>query len=188
MEKTGEMGSAPRQATTPLTAVAGGFLAGVAGTACMDTVRYLMSRRADAKESPLRWEFGPIESWNDAPDPGQVARRVIEGFTQRKLPDRWAWSISTAAHWCYGSMWGSLYGVVAGSLRSPDPVYGLPCGAAVWASDYAVLPEAGLYKPIWKYDAPTVARDLGAHLAYGAATGTAFWLLTRLAVALTPRG
>jgi hypothetical protein len=78
--------------------------------------------------------------------------------------------------------------VVAGSLRSPDPVYGLPCGAAVWASDYAVLPEAGLYKPIWKYDAPTVARDLGAHLAYGAATGTAFWLLTRLAVALTPRG
>jgi acetylornithine deacetylase/succinyl-diaminopimelate desuccinylase-like protein len=26
-----------------------------------------------------------------APDPGQVAKRVIEGFTQRKLPDRAAW-------------------------------------------------------------------------------------------------
>jgi hypothetical protein len=61
-------------------AVAGGFLAGVAGTASMDTVRYLMSLRSGAKESPVRWEFPAIESWNDAPDPGQVARRVIEGF------------------------------------------------------------------------------------------------------------
>jgi hypothetical protein len=146
----------------------------------MDTVRYLMSRRAGPKEGPLSWEFSPIKSWNDAPDPGQVGRRVIEGFTQRKLADRWAWPISTAAHWGYGTLWGSLYGVVAGSLRSPDPVYGLPFGAAVWASGYAVLPEGGLYKPIWEYDAQVLARDLASHLAYGAATGTVFWLLTRI--------
>jgi hypothetical protein len=176
---TNEMGTAPRHPTSPLMAVASGFLAGAAGTVGMDTVRYLMSLRGGAKESPLRWEFPPIETWNDAPDPGQVARRVIEGFTQRKLPDRWAWRISAAAHWCYGSLWGSLYGVLAGSVRSPDPVYGLPFGATVWASGYAVLPEGGLYKPIWQYDSATLARDLGAHLAYGAATGTAFWLLTR---------
>jgi hypothetical protein len=176
---TSEVGTAPRQPTSPLTAVASGFLAGAAGTVGMDTVRYLVSLRGGAKESPLRWEFPPIESWNDAPDPGQVARRVIEGFTQRKLPDRWAWRISAVAHWCYGSLWGSLYGVVAGSVRSPDPVYGLPFGATVWASGYAVLPEGGLYKPIWEYDSQTLARDLGAHLAYGAVTGTAFWLLTR---------
>ena len=180
------MGTAPRQSTTPLAAVAGGFLAGVTGTVSMDAVRYLMSRRSGAKERPLRWEFGPIESWIDAPDPGQVARRVIEGFTQRKLPDRWAWCISTAAHWCYGSAWGSLYGIVAGSLRSPDPLYGLPFGAAVWSSGYAVLPEGGLYKPIWQYDPLTLAKDLSAHVAYGAATGTVFWLLTR--AALTRRG
>jgi hypothetical protein len=173
------MGTAPRRPATPLMAVASGFLAGVAGTASMDTVRYLTSLRDGAKESPLRWEFPPIESWNDAPDPGQVARRVIEGFTQHKLPDRWAGRISAAVHWCYGSLWGSLYGVVAGSLRSPGPVYGLPFGATVWASGYAVLPEGGLYKPIWQYDSMTLARDLGAHLAYGGATGTAFWLLTR---------
>jgi hypothetical protein len=178
--ETNEMGTAPRHTTTPLAAVAGGFLAGAAGTASMDTVRYLMSLRAGGKESPLKWEFAPIKSWNDAPDPGQVARRVIEGFTQRKLPDQWAWRISTAVHWCYGSVWGSLYGVLVGSLRSHDPVYGLPFGAAVWASGYAVLPEGGLYKPIWQYDAQTLARDLGAHLAYGAATGMAFRLLTRI--------
>jgi hypothetical protein len=31
--------------------------------------------------------------------------------------------------------------------------------------------------PIWDYSLPTLAEDLGAHLAYGAATGTAFSLL-----------
>jgi hypothetical protein len=108
-----------------------------------------------------------------------VAKRVIEGFTQRQLPDRWAWPISTVAHWCYGSMSAALYGVLAGSLRRPHALYGLPFGATVWVSSYLVLPEAGLYQPIWKYDAKTLAKDLGAHLAYGAATGAAFWLLSQ---------
>jgi hypothetical protein len=109
-----------------------------------------------------------------------VAKRLIEGFTRRELPDSWAWPVSTAAHWGYGSAWASLYGVLAGSLRRPCARYGLPFGAAVWASGYLVLPEAGLYKPIWEYDPKTLARDLSAHLAYGAGTGAAFWLLVRI--------
>jgi hypothetical protein len=60
------------------------------------------------------------------------------------------------------------------------PLYGLPFGAAVWATGYVVLPEAGIYKPIWEYDAKTLAADLGGHLAYGAGTGTAFWLFVKL--------
>jgi len=39
-----------------------------------------------------------------------------------------------------------------------------------------VLPEGGLYQPIWKYDAKALAIDLSAHLAYGAGTGAAFQL------------
>jgi hypothetical protein len=162
---------------SPLAAVVGGLLAGAAGTVCMDTVRYVMYRREGGEESPLAWEFAPVDSWQDAPDPGQVAKRVIDGFTQRELPDRWAWLTSTVAHWSYGSAAGALYGILAGSLRSPRPVYGLPFGTAVWASSYVVLPEAGLYKPIWEYDAKTLARDLTAHLGFGAGTGAAFWLL-----------
>jgi hypothetical protein len=61
----------------------------------------------------------------------------------------------------YGSA-AAAYGVLAGSLRRPHALYGLPFGAAVWASGYVVLPEAGLYKPIWEYDAKTLARDLTA--------------------------
>jgi len=165
---------------TPLAAVAAGLLAGAVGTVGLDAVHYLKYRRTGGTESPLNWEFAPVETWETAPDPGQVARRVIEGFTQRKLPDRWAWPVSTAAHWAYGSAAAAAYGILAGSARRPHPGYGLPFGAAVWATGYAVLPEAGLYQPIWKYDAKTLAWDLTAHRAYGAATGTTFWLLTTI--------
>jgi hypothetical protein len=65
-------------------------------------------------------------------------------------------------------------------VRRPHPAYGLPFGAAIWAAGYVVLPEAGLYKPIWKYDARTLAWDLSAHLAYGAGTGATFWLLAKV--------
>ena len=60
------------------------------------------------------------------------------------------------------------------------PCDALPFGASVWAGGYLVLPVAGLYEPIWKYDARTLAWDLGAHLTYGAGTGTVFWLFTKL--------
>jgi ABC-type nitrate/sulfonate/bicarbonate transport system permease component len=146
----------------------------------MDTVRYLMYRRAGGTDGLLSWEFAPVESWNQAPEPGQVAKRLVEGLTQRPIGDRWAWLTSTLAHWCYGSAWGIGYGILAGSLRQSRAWYGLPFGATVWASGYAVLPEAGLYKPIWEYDRATLARDLTSHLAYGASTGAAFCAVARI--------
>ena len=169
-----------RHAITPLATVVGGLLAGVVGTVCLDTVGYLRHRRAGGQKSPLEWEFGPIDGWDNAPAPGQVAKREIEGFTQRELSDRWAWPVSTAMHWGYGPSAAALYGILAGSLRKPSPLYGLLFGAAVWAGGYVILPEAGIYKPIWEYDAKTLAADLGGHLAYGAGTGAAFWLFVKL--------
>ncbi|MEU9343397.1 hypothetical protein AB0D74_19535 [Streptomyces sp. NPDC048278] len=165
-----------RRALTPLAAVIEGIAAGVAGTVCMDATRYLLYRRSGGTESPRDWEFAPVEGWEEAPDPGKVTKRLLEGFTQREIPDRWAWLMSTATHWSYGSAWGALYGIVAGSVRRPNPWLGVPFGAAVWASAYLVLPQAGLYQPIWKYSPKTLAEDLGAHLAFGLGTGTCFWL------------
>jgi hypothetical protein len=162
---------------TPLAAVVGGLLAGVVGTAVMDALLYARYRRSGGKQAPLAWEFPPTEDWAHASAPGQVAERVIEGFTQRPLPDRWARPATIAAHWAFGSASGAAYGVVAGSLRRPRPQDGLPFGAAVWALGYVVLPQAGLYKPIWEYDVETLAKDLSAHLAYGLSTATVFWLL-----------
>jgi hypothetical protein len=165
---------------TPLAAVVGGLLAGAVGTVCLDTVQYVKYRRKGGKDSPLQWEFAPVDTWKDAPVPGQVAKRVIDGFTGKELPDRWAFPVSTVMHWAYGSSAAAGYGIVAGSLRRPRAVYGLPLGATTWITGYLVLPEAGLYKPLFEYDPETLAWDLGGHLAYGAGTGTAFWLLAKI--------
>jgi uncharacterized membrane protein YagU involved in acid resistance len=51
---------------------------------------------------------------------------------------------------------------------------GLAFGSFVWLTSYVVLPLAGVYKPIWDYDAKTVVDDLTAHLAYGATVGMSF--------------
>jgi hypothetical protein len=169
-----------RNPLTPLAAVAAGLLAGAVGTVGLDAVQYLKYRRGGGTKSPLAWEFAPVDSWETAPVPGQAFRRVIEGFTGRKLSDGWAWPVSTAAHWAYGSGAGAAYGVLAGSRPAPHPWYGLPFGAAVFAGDYTALPLAGLYQPIWKYDAKTLAWDLAGHLAYGTGTATTFWLLTKI--------
>jgi uncharacterized membrane protein YagU involved in acid resistance len=163
---------------TPLAAVLGGALAGLAGTAVMDAFLYARYRRGGGHDPFATWEFPPTESWQEASDPGQVAKRVIEGFTQRALPDRWARPVTIAAHWAFGSASAAAYGVLAGSRRRSGPLDGIPFGAAVWALGYAVLPQAGLYKPIWEYDAETLAKDLSAHLVYGLTTATVFSLLS----------
>ena len=131
------------QPLTPLAAVAGGVLAGVVGTVCLDAVQYARYRRNGGTKAPLEWEFAAVDTWADAPDPGQVGKRVIEGFTQRELPDRWAWLISTVMHWGYGSTWGAAYGVLAGSLRRP--IRGTACRSAPWSSPATTssCPRAG---------------------------------------------
>jgi hypothetical protein len=169
-----------KRSITPLGAVAGGLLAAAAGTVAMDTYRWLQTRRSGGTESFLAWEFAPVESWDDAPAPGLVAKRVVEGFTQKPLPDKYAFAASTFMHWAYGAGNGAAYGLVVGSLRSANPLYGLPYGAAVWLSGYVVLPLGGLYEPIWKYDVKSLASDLGGHLIYGTTTGTVFWLVSKL--------
>ncbi|MBX7553570.1 hypothetical protein ABZX95_39080 [Streptomyces sp. NPDC004232] len=171
-----------RKQLTPLGAVGAGLAAGVIGTLCMDTVRFLRQRRTDGEHNALRWEFAQVRTWQEAPDPGQVGKRLAEAFTLRKLPDSAAFPISAFMHWAYGMGNAVCYSVVSASLRKPHVLYGLPYGALVWLSGYVLLPIAGLYKPIWTYDTKTLGDDLTAHLAYGVGTSSAFWLLSRVSV------
>src|SRR3984885_11622033 len=129
-----------RRTIPPLAAVVGGLLAGAVGTVCMDAVRYRRYRRGGGTDSPMAWEVAPVGSWGKAPAPGPGAKRVIEGFTQREIPDRWAFPISTVMHWGYGSSAAAGYGILVGSLHKRSPLYGLPFGAAVWLSGYLILP------------------------------------------------
>jgi hypothetical protein len=47
-------------------------------------------------------------------------------------------------------------------------------GGVVYVGDYTVLPLAKVYRPMWEYDLPTLARDFSAHLVYGVATALAY--------------
>ncbi|GAA0485986.1 hypothetical protein Ade02nite_09640 [Paractinoplanes deccanensis] len=160
---------------TPLGAVLRGLVAGAVGTLAMDSLWYLRYRRGGGKDSFATWEFSAgVKTWEEAPAPAQVGRRLVEGVFQRKLDDRYAAVVNNITHWGYGMSAGAVYGVLAGSLRKPRSAYGPPFGAAVWGTSYAVLPAAGLYKQIWEYDRKTLAKDLSAHLVFGATTGAVF--------------
>jgi hypothetical protein len=164
---------------TPLAAILRGLIAGAPGTLAMDALRFARYVHGGGESDFRSWESSAsVSSWEDAPAPAQVGKRLVEGLFQRQLPPTRARLMNNVMHWAYGMLNGSLYGIVAGSLRRPRIRYGLPFGASVWATSYAVLGAAKLYKPIWEYDANTLAQDLSAHLVYGVVTATAFQLLS----------
>ena len=166
-----------RARMTPLGAVARGLIAGTVGTAAMDAYLYARYRRGGGTSRPAEWELSEGLSWEDAPAPAQVGKRLVEGLFQIELPESRAPLVNNVTHWGYGILGGVQYGIVAGSLPRRQIIYGLPFGATVWGASYVILPAAKLYKPIWDYDAKTLAADLSAHLVYGLATATAMSLL-----------
>ncbi len=165
---------------TPVGAVVRGLLAGAAGTAAMDTLLFIRYRLGGGKSKLEEWELSEgLSSWDEAPAPAQVGKRLTEGLFDIELAPSRVPLVNNVTHWAFGILGGAQYGIVAGSLRRPRIGYGLPFGATVWASGYVVLPAAKLYKPIWEYDSRTLANDLSAHLVYGLATAAALRLLSR---------
>lgn len=169
-----------RQKLSPVAAATLGAAAGTVGTAAMDAVWYARYRRGGGQQGPLAWETAEgVDKWDDASAPGQVGRRLVEGFTQQELPDQWARTMTNIVHWATGLAWGAQFGILAGSTRRRRGTLALLFGPLVWLASYVLMPLAKLYKPIWEYDTKTLAKDLGAHMVYGAATGATFAALTR---------
>jgi hypothetical protein len=163
---------------TPLRAIVSGLVAGAIGTAAMDVLLFTRYRRGGGTSRFDQWELSAdTKTWEDAPAPAQVGRRLVDGLFDIELPASRARLTNNVTHWGFGIASGAGYGVVAGSLRRPHVLYGLPFGATVWAGGYVVLPAAKLYEPIWKYDVKTLANDLSAHLVYGFTTAVAYQLV-----------
>jgi hypothetical protein len=170
-----------RQGLTPVGAVTQGVIAGAVGTFAMDVLLFVHHLRAGGKARFVDWEFSTgFNGWKDAPAPAIVGKRLAEGFLQRELPDDRAQLVNNVTHWLTGLVAGAQLGLLAGSFRTFRVRYGMPFGAAVWGTGYVVLPIAGVYQPIWEYDAKTLTRDLTAHLAYGLVTAVAFDALERV--------
>lgn len=164
---------------TPLGAVVRGIVAGAVGTAAMDVLLFARYRRGGGDSDFAKWEFSSgLASWDNAPAPALVGKGLVEGLFKRQLSPQRAALVNNVTHWAFGMFGGAQYGIIAGSLRTPRVLYGVPFGASVWGTGYAVLPAAKLYKPIWDYHLNTLAKDLSAHLVYGVSTASVLRLLS----------
>lgn len=159
--------------------LAAGALAGAVGTVAMDLLLYRRYRDGGGKNSVWSWETAEgVTRWDGASAPGQVGQKLEKLLTRRPPPDDWARPTTNVVHWAMGIASGAQFGVVVSGLSGRWLLPTIALGPVVWLSGYVVLPLAGVYKPIWKYDARTLAKDLSAHLVYGAVTGTVFRALT----------
>jgi hypothetical protein len=156
--------------------IARGAAAGAIGTLAMDLVWYVRYRRGGGEAEFADWEIThDLDSWEQAPAPAQMGRKVLQVAGVDVPLDRAA-ALSNFMHWIYGSTWVAAYAV----LLPRRPWWAGPAlGTLVWSSDYVALPLAGIYEPIWRYDAKTLAKDLTAHLVFGTASDAALRVLTR---------
>jgi hypothetical protein len=157
--------------------LARGAAAGVAGTLAMDLLWYRRYRAGGGEGGFADWEVTQdVPSWEEAPAPAQMGRKVLQTVTGQDVPLERAAALSNVMHWAYGTSWTVGYAL---ALRHRPWWAGPAFGATVWASDYVTLPLAGVYEPIWKYDAGALWQDLSAHLVFGAAADATLRLLDR---------
>lgn len=155
-----------------------GLAAGVVGTGLMTAWQEVSAKLQSSSDEASEPQQQPDDPWEDASAPAKVAKRVGEGVFERKVSAQRIPLLTNVMHWGYGSSWGIVYGLIAGSARRP---WGLRAGAAfgtgVWAMSYVQLVPIGLYEPPWKYPPKDLATDLSYHLAYGVGVAEAFRVL-----------
>src|SRR5512144_2464123 len=87
-----------------------GALAGAVGTLAMDLVWYARARRESSTAGFAEWEIvRDLDSWDEAPAPGKVGRKLVAAVTGQDPPVQRAAAISNAMHWAYGTSWGAGY-------------------------------------------------------------------------------
>jgi len=165
-----------RRHRSPLAAVAAGVAAGLIGTAAMTAYQTAVAiRRGSTIEQQVTPP--PPTSWEQAPAPGRVGYRLLQGLFDREPPLERATALTNAVHWSYGGLWGAAYGIVRESERLPVVADGAALGSTVFAAGYAVLPAMGVYRVPWEYSGRTLAVDWSYHLVDGLATAIAYRLL-----------
>ena len=149
--------------------LAAGAVGGAVGTLAMDLTWYARYRRGGGQEGFVDWETAAgTTSYEGAPAPGQVGRKLAAAVLHREPPPSSARAMTNAVHWATGVQWGVVCGMALPLLRRVGP---LPAGVGLagiaFGASYVVLPLIGVYKPIWEYDRKVVLQDATAHLVYG---------------------
>ena len=171
------MREAPRRA---LVSALAGAAAGAVGTMAMDLVEFRRYRRGGGTDRLIPWETAQgVSKWESASAPGQFGKRIVEALTGQELPDHWARTMTNTVHWATGIGFGAQFGLLCGLSERRQLALSLALGPTAWLSGYVILPLARVYKPIWDYDAVTLAKDLGTHVVYGSVTAACFAGLAR---------
>lgn len=72
---------------TPVGAIGRGLVAGAIGTAAMDALLFVRYRRNGGGSSAEEWESSAgLTSWDNAPAPAQVGKRLVEGLFGIEFP------------------------------------------------------------------------------------------------------
>ena len=149
----------------------------------MDAWLYRGYRHDGGNVAFASWESSEgLVSWENAPAPALVAKRLLEGVVKHEVSPRYARILNNATHWGFGLANGAGYGLLFGSRRIPKVWFGLPFGAAVWAGGYVVLPHSASTSRSGSTTSQTLRKDLSAHLVFGATTATAFSFLAPASV------
>jgi uncharacterized membrane protein YagU involved in acid resistance len=168
---------------SPLAALTEGLVAGLAGALAQEVFFALTKRLTPHAPEDV---FTPPERLQHNETATQtVARRFVEDLAQRGpvVHPRLAGEL---VHYAFGSAWGGLYGIAAGSIPSLRTTKGGALfGLFVWAiSDDFILPAFKLSAWPGKYPLDNHAYALAAHVVYGAATSASLNAVDRVTPSL----
>ncbi len=164
---------------TPLGAIGRGVAAGLIGTAVMTAWQELSARLQSSGEEDSGGSEEPSDPWEEASAPAKVAKRIGEGVFKKDVSADLIPLLTNATHWGYGTGWGTIYGIAAGTTGRSRLRDGAVFGTAVWLMSYVQLVPMGLYEPPWKYSPKDLAMDLSYHLAYGVGTAGGYRVVSR---------
>ncbi len=157
-----------------------GVAAGLVGTGFMTAWQELAAKLKTSSRDSGAAPQPPEDPWEEASAPAKVAKRIGEGVFHKHVSPERIPMLTNAMHWGYGTGWGTVYGLAAGSARkSPGLAAGAGFGSVVWMMSYVQLVPMGLYDPPWKIPPQALALDLSYHLVYGTSVASAYRLLRR---------
>jgi hypothetical protein len=99
----------------------------------------------------------------------QFSFKVASGVFDRDITP-YIRPVGMATHLTYGSLWGTLYGLLQSSYRTPPALFGPLYGLVVWAVGPALLvPAMKLMRPPSEEPPLRTAMMIAGHIAYGTA-------------------
>lgn len=172
--------------SSPLAAFCGGIVAGFVGSVAQ-SLFFAATKKITPAPAPDAFE--PVEPEQRDEMPTQtIARRAKEQLLQRG-PLQHKDAAGQLVHLAFGSAWGGVYGLVAGSMpRLSNLKGGLGFGMLVWMkSDNVILPLFRLSAWPQHYPVKMHLYAIAAHAVYGAAVAATFDALERAATPATAK-